>query len=281
LKRKLKILSLLIPVFLIPAISGFTPAIEWTFVKITPISGAHKVSIDPYNNIIVADKHGNLAKYDSLGTEMYRYSPPKKGDITLVEAWRGVNIFIFFRELQEYNMLDRFLTSSTPNFRFNNETEDEEKNIGFARLATVASDNNIWVFDDESFSLKKYNTRLNNVMLHTPLDLILDPQFYDLRHIREYQNLVFISDKNSGILVFDNLGNYKSKIPYKNIDDFNFLGDEIYFLADGKLTLYNIYTSKERNLELPSQKKYSSVLLSDKRGYFFDQGIMEVFTCKE
>ncbi|MBX9852287.1 MAG: hypothetical protein K2X86_11100 [Cytophagaceae bacterium] len=276
-------MSIISMTFFVSVLSSFyvLKKSEWKLIKSMPGIAIRKVSIDPYNNIFVADDKGNLFKFDSLGNETHRYSPSRKADITLVEAWRAMNIFIFSRELQEYNILDRFLTTSTPNFKFKDETEDEEKNIGFARLATIASDNNLWVFDDENFSIKKYNTRLNEVMIHSPLDLILDAQSYDLTHMREYQNLLFISDRNSGVLVFDNLGNYKNKIDFKNIDNFNFLGDQIYFIADGKLILHNIYTGIAKQISFPSSKEYRSVLLTDNKGYFFTGTEMEVYSYKK
>jgi hypothetical protein len=263
---------------LIPIFSSFTKIPQqWTFqasFKTTPI---HRVSIDPYFNFYVSDDKGNVFKYDSMGNQLLRYSPPKKAKVSLLEAWRGINIFIFYRELQEYTILDRFLTTSNQNFAFQKDREDNEKRVGFARIATVASDNNLWVFDDEDFSIKKYDTRNNNVILHVPLDLILDPSYYDLTYIREYQNLLFINDKNKGILVFDNLGNYKTMIPQIGIDYYNFLGNNLYYLCEGKLIILDIYTSKKREVILPTDKKYKYILLSENKGYLFTEDSIDIY----
>jgi hypothetical protein len=254
---------------------------DWTLIRSIKTSTIRKVSIDRHNSFFIVDDKGNLFKYDSLGNLALTFSPQKKADIALIEAWRTVNIFIFYRDLQEYNILDRFLTTSNSNFKFEKETEIDEKTVGFARLATIASDNNLWVFDDQDFSLKKYDTRRNKVSLHTSLDLILDPSLYDLTYMREYQNLLFINDKNSGILIFDNLGNYKTKIPVKDLNYFNFFENNIYFVLNGQLIVQDIYTSAQKIIDLPEGKIFNYVLLTNNKGYFFTSDSVDIYGYKK
>jgi hypothetical protein len=279
LNKKLHILFFsLLALALLPLLSSFQKEKnEWIFIRAFKSSPIKSVSIDTYFNFYIGDDKGNVFKYDSLGNQMLRYSPSRKATISLLESWRTVNIFLFYRDIQEYAILDRFLTTSTPNSTFRQNEEDDETGIGFARLAALASDNNLWIFDDEDFSLKKYNTRINKVMLHTSLDLILDPSYYDLSFMREYQNLLFINDKNSGILVFDNLGNYKTKLPFKGLSYFSFLGNSIYFISEGSLIIYDIYTSEQHFFPLPEEKKYTYVLLSESKGYLFTSDSVEIY----
>jgi hypothetical protein len=263
---------------LLPLLSSFYfKKTEWKLVATIKTQPIQKVSIDTYSNFFIADDKGNVYKFDSLGKQQLQFSPLKKGDISLLEAWRTVNVFIFYRDLQEYIILDRFLTTSQQNFSFRQFNNNDDKRIGYARIANLALDNNLWVFDDEDFSLKKYNTSLNKVTLHTPLDLILDPSFYDLTYMREYQNLLFINDKNSGILIFDNLGNYKTKLPYKNLSYFNFVGNSIYFISENNLVTIDIYTSRQESIPMPEGKKFNYVLVGENKTYFFSKEEIEIY----
>lgn len=218
----------------------------------------HRFSCDNYKNILITDINGLLYKYDSLGKLQNTFSPPKRCKVSLLEAGRNMNIFLFYDYFQEYLFLDRFFTQTET-------LELPRDRVGFARIATVALDNNLWLFDDLSFSLKKFNTRAYKVDLTTSLDLILDASDYDISFMREYQNQLFLVDKNSGILVFDNLGNYKTKLPFKGVNWFGFLEDEMYFVQDGELVLYNLYTYKEKRMALPV--KASVVLLYEHKAY--------------
>jgi hypothetical protein len=244
---------------------------DWKKIKTVPLtSPAFTVSIDRYGLFYFADEDGNIFKYDSLGVLQITYSPPRKADITLLEAWRNVNIFVFTRNFQEFTILDRFLSPS-PN------TKIESQEVGFARLATYSYDNNIWLIDEQDFSLKKYNIARSKVELNTPLDLLLDPSLYDMNYMREYQNLVFINDKNSGILIFDNMGNYKTKIPVKGLPYVGFYNDEIYFQEGGKIRFINIYTYAERTENLPESGNFQFVLYSRSCMYLFKTSSVEVY----
>lgn len=252
-------------------ISGVSLAGNWQKVKTISLSSpVSTVSIDRYGLMYLADEEGNIYKYDSTGALLITYSPPKKADVTLIEAWRNVNIFIFYRTFQEYVFLDRFLAPS-PNARL------ESTNVGFARLATFSYDNNMWLIDETDFSLKKYNLTYNKIDLNTPLDLLLDPMLYDMNSLREYQNLVFINDKNSGILVFDNMGNYKTKIPVKGLTSIGFYNDEIYFPEGDKIRFINMYTYSERTEPLPETGPFQYILYSKSRMYLFRSNSVEVY----
>ena len=238
-----------------------TVKIEWKLLNKVSLTEADKLSIDPYSSVYVSDHSGNIRRYDSTGVLQLTYSPTKKGQVTLLESWRYVNTFVYFRNFQTYLILDRFL-NSTSSLAIDN------ANIGFARLATFSQDNNLWIVDEGDFSLIKFNTTFNKVELKTNLDLLLDPELYDLTFMREYQNLVFLSDKNSGILIFDNLGNYKNKISAKDLEYFSFNGDELVYIQDGKLKLYDIYKARERSVRLPEGIKPSYVVMSNTRIFF-------------
>ena len=104
----------------------------WKKIKTLPLaSPVLTVSLDRYGLFYFADEDGNIYKYDTLGVLQLTYSPSRKADVTLIEAWRNVNIFVFYRALQEYIVLDRFLSPSA-----NNRVESAE--IGFARIATFS-----------------------------------------------------------------------------------------------------------------------------------------------
>lgn len=243
---------------------------DWKFFSEFELkANVHKISADYYKNILITDINGVLYKYDSLGRMQNMYSPPKRSKVSLLEATRTMNIFLFYENFQEYVFLDRFFNQTQP-------LALSRDRVGFARLATVALDNNLWLFDDLDFSLKKFNTRFENIDLATPLNLILDPSDYEITFMREYQNQLFLVDKNSGILVFDNLGNYKTRLPFKGVTWFSFLNDNMYFVQEDELILYNLYTYKEQKMSLPV--KASVVLLYEHKAFIPVASKMLIYT---
>ncbi|MTI22403.1 hypothetical protein E1176_15330 [Fulvivirga sp. RKSG066] len=204
--------------------------------------GVETASVDQSGNIYLANSNGSLKKYTSAGEFLVEFSPQKKGNITLVEAFNQLKIFIFYEYFQEYLYLDRFLTNSN---RF-----DAREITDFAGLITSSMDDNLWVVDLVDFGLKKFNITYGQFTIQTSFDLILDPDNYDITYLREYQGKVFMSDSQSGIMIFDNLGNYLQRLDYKNVNYFNFIGNELYFLQNNEIILYDLYNKIEKRIPL-------------------------------
>lgn len=258
--KHLKVKNLILFVFI--ACSIVTYAQELTVLNTISIKEPEKISVDRYYNIYYSDKKENIQKYDKLGNFLLSYSPPKPGEISLIEAWNSIRIFVFYKDFQEFVLLDRFLAPQ-PIYKI------DQNLIGFARMATISADNQLWVIDDDDFSLKKYDLDNQKLSLKTPLELILKAKDYHINFIREYQNLVYVNDRNSGILVFDNMGNYKKKIEITQIETFGFINDELYYLKDNKIMFYNLYNFEERSINLPPAYNVTKVIVSPENIYLF------------
>lgn len=219
------------------------------------------VSTDKEGNIYLALENGAIDKYSLDGELLNHFSPEQLAEATLIEAWNPLRIFVFYQDFQEYVFLDRFLTSAN-RFSLNHISS-------YIGMATVSLDNNLWVIDYSSFSLKKYNVNFEQVTIERPLDLILDPDDYDITFMSEYQNLLFVADRKKGVLVFDNLGNYLREFAYENLEYFNFLEDELYFVNEEKVKFVNIYSGDKREAVLDEETRFvivnktSTVTISD------------------
>jgi hypothetical protein len=60
-------------------------------------------------------------------------------------------------------------------------------------------------------------------------------------------------DRTSGIFVFDNLGNFKKKLPFTGLSTIGFLGDELYYTVGGELRFFHLYNLAERAVPLPGK----------------------------
>ncbi len=218
--------------------------------SLTDIQG---VSLDRNHYIYISHANGNILQLNSSGETSLKYSPAKKAAISLIDAWQTMRIFIFFRDLQQFQFLDRFLNSSTY-------FDLDSKEIGYASIATPTHDNNLWIVDESDFTLKKYHVAMGKVVIQSPLNLVVD-DIARIGYMREYQNLLFINNGGSSVLVFDNLGNFMRAIPDVKASYFNFLDDEMYMLEDNSIRFINIYTGAERNLAIPNQERYLYALV--------------------
>lgn len=229
-----------------------------------------EVSIDRAGNIYFATFNGDIIKYTPLLKEKFIFSPFNPNTTTILEAWQGLRIFSFHRDLQQYRLINR-------NLSLNEDYSFPTDVIGFAEIATPSYDNNIWVIDQIDFSLKKYDIFSKRVSSRTPLDQVLNPDNYEFLHCKEYQNRLFVSTRNYGILIFDNFGNYIKTYQNKGISFFNFWKDTIYFLEGNTLVKLNLYNEEAVNYELPSQMKWLFVLVFEDRTYLFSKDKLLVY----
>jgi len=232
----------------------------------------HNASIDGEGQIYITSKSGSIYKYSKSGDSLQSYSPRKNAEITLIEAWSGLKIFVFYREFQEYILLDRFLRPS-PFYSF------DPQYISFAGMATLAIDGNVWVIDPGDFALKKYNSLSNTLEFSSPLDLILPIDDYEVSFMREYQNLLFINDINTGIHIIDNMGNYQKKIPITNVRQIGFIKNHLYFLEENKISLYEIYRGSWNSIQVPfsSENIPEIVIMSAKRAYLLGTNSLLIY----
>jgi hypothetical protein len=115
------------------------------------------------------------------------------------------------------------------------------------------------VLDGADFSIKKVNPLNNEVTSEFYLDTANSkPNFV---YMREYQNLIFLLDKNKGITIYNIVGK-KVNLLKTDANNFGFFGEELYFLQDGKIVFFDLYTEKTRLKEVGEGK---FVLVSDER----------------
>ncbi len=216
--------------------------------KTVPIPTPTAFSINRGGALFVGDARGAVRAHDTTGRVTHNFSPPRVAEVAALDAGQNLRVFCFYRDLQEYQLLDRFLT---PLPGYEKPTRIAPDEAGFARLAALAQDGQLWLFDDTDFSLKKYNPVTRRVSLHVPLELVLagqDPLFVALR---EYQNLVFLHDGRGSVLVFDNAGNFRNKIAAEATGPVGFFGDELYFTRDGSIHFVHLYNGTTRLMPLP------------------------------
>ncbi|MCC9165995.1 hypothetical protein [Pontibacter harenae] len=247
---------------------------QLTYSHSTPITSASAISQDRNGNLYLLDAKRNLLRLDAQGRPLDTYSPRTRGRITAIEAWNPMKIMLFYQDRQEVALLDRFLRPIT-----STRLSDYDY-TGMVRVASISSDDNLWLFNETEFTLSKLDIQRGSKAIETSLELILDREQFDVRQLREYQNMLYMLDANAGIYVFDNLGNYKQKLPYEGINYIGFSDNELYFVKEDKLHFRNLYQQQEQVIKLPAAKQYTAALVSNEYAYLFSQKQLDVYTLK-
>ena len=213
-------------------------------------------SQDRTGNIFLTFKGGAITKYSPSMDSLISFSPEKLGDISLLEAWHGFQIFAFYEEFQEFALLDRFLTRDT-RYRLS------QSSSNYVDICTISSDQNLWVFEENQLRLIKLNLNIRAIEIEVPLEFVLDANEHKITFLREYQNLVFLVDELSGIYILDNLGNYLRKIAAPGIINCSFRNEHLFYLQNNEVHAINLYQGTHKIIKI-SSGDYLGVLPLDK-----------------
>jgi hypothetical protein len=205
------------------------------------------VSVDRIGNFFLLQKKGGIKKYDAEGKVMA--SLPKRKP-TLIEPWYHPSIFIYDRETQKYFSFGR-LFENVKEYKLAPEFAIEPY------LVCPTHDNRLWILDKADYSLKKVNPLNQEVINEFTLDLgSLTPEF---TYLREYQNLIFLQEKNAGIWIVNTLGKIITKIKIKNPGNFGFFGQELYYLENNSIRFFDLLTEARHELPLNGDVKFAIV----------------------
>jgi hypothetical protein len=219
----------------------------WAQIRVSTLEiKATHLSATRQGDFMAADIKGNVHRIDTGGKILLTYTPHGQGSIFNIEAWQGIRTLVFFKDFQQIQFLDRFLT-------YSERIPLPQDVVGFARCMTISSDEQLWLIDDTDFALKKIHSKNLNLISSTPLDLILPKGKYQFHFMREYQNQLYVADSSKGIFVFDNMGNYRRMLPIK-ASFFTFNGNDLIYFdqPQSRIVYLNVYSLSEHYVDWPT-----------------------------
>jgi len=219
------------------------------------------ISVDRGDNLFIASSTGTIEKYNHDGELLLTYSSGRITPVVNLEAGLTNKIFAFYNDLQQFLILDRFMSPIS-------DLHLPQNLIGYGRNASLAPDNNIWIIDDHDFSLKKYSPHYAEILVSTPFDLILDIDNYNITDIAEYQNRLYISDTSKGLLIFDNLGNYLDTYQIKGLNRLTFYNEYLLVLSGDELQFIHLYNNQNKQIKVSHISKSKEVACG-KNSLFF------------
>jgi hypothetical protein len=210
-------------------------------------STANLVVTDNLANVYLV-KNDQFIKYDSKLVKLKEFSNKNFGSITSADVNNPLRILLFYRDFGRVLFLDNTLSQNGDALAM--------ENLGFpmATLAASSFDNGLWIYDQPSFELVRFNTNLEisgrTGNLSQILGIELQPNF-----ILEKDNRVFLNNPTSGILVFDVFGTYIKTIPILRLNSFQVADDEIIYFAEGTLKSWNLKTAETSVYEEPQDAR--------------------------
>lgn len=260
--------------FLIIFISLLSPVlwaqqIEWELIAEIPVKGADQVSLDNRGQIYYTTFDGGLYQLSSTGLQINHYSPSRQARITQLEAAWTVNVFTFSKDLQRFELFDRFL-----NPIMSRDLNDFD--IGLARAGTLGNNNSVWVFDESNLSLKRVDYRRQSIVQSQPLNLVLEEQEWEVLDLKETKNILFMRVPGR-VVLFDNQGNFLKRLTVPGENNLSITGDNLYNMENENIVEYNWNTGMKTAFNLPSVYNNYFVKTSADLIVFYNQSSILIY----
>jgi hypothetical protein len=230
------------------------------FLSFTNIPQSSKyVTTDKLNQIYLVTQNDELIKYNAEGKELFKFFDRTLGEITYIDANNPFQIAVFFKDFQTVIWLDRTLN---PISKIN------LSNFDFFQInaLAVASDNNLWIYDNTTFQLKKVNNQGQILLETNELNALvnsLNPNF-----LIEKNNRIYLNNPETGILVFDNFGQFLQTIPLTNLSTFQIINDELFYQKGNEFHRFHFQTLDNTVLDLPFEIEKNEMVFTQKNYWF-------------
>ena len=186
--------------------------------------------VDKLGDFYTRDSDGVVVKYHN-GTKTSTYSNYNLGELSTIDVTNPHKILLFYKEQQTIVLLDNSLTE-LGKILFDNKSYFSA--IGFA------NDGNIWLYDSFLSKLKKIDNTGKEIEESFPLSQINPENIIDAKII-DRGNYVIIADKDTGVLLFNNLGFFDKVLPVKYIAKPTIVKNKLYYYNRRE----NCYISKK------------------------------------
>ena len=214
-------------------------------------------AVDRPGDLYVIMTDGETVKLDKLGSVIGK----KKFSMlpTIFDPKDGTRAFAYYRDLQAIEAI-------APDLSFGDFTPLHPE-FAVSAWLVCPSKNELWILDSADFSLKKTKEK--------GMAIAYEANFKGKNptYMREYLNFLFVLD--NGIHVLNNLGKEIHKIDI-NVNDFSFLGEELYYVSNSTLHFVDLYTTEKREIALPHHAEFAFVtddrmiLVENKKVEFFE-----------
>lgn len=228
--------ALILLTFIFPQAPGY-------YQILTVPEMANLVSVDELGNIytVSADR---LKMFNPGGRQLLVYDGQKNRKISGIDIKDPDRVLVFYKETFKIFILNG-LFKTTAELDLTGET-----GLFDVTLACLSEDEKTWVYSNNENKLIKISDQGDFIAKSDLIDDIagthVQPNF-----LREYQQKLYLNNPRTGILEFDNQGNFIRIIPLKGLLTFCVANDKVCYVLGRNMKVYNIGDGLEQVTQLP------------------------------
>ncbi len=244
---------------------------SFKFEKFIP-GNYNYLNVDVLDNIYLITTGNQLKKLNSNGDSIAVFNDVKKyGNPSYIDVSNPLKILVYYKNFSTVVILDRLLsTRTTINFR--------KQNIFSVRSIATSYDNNIWLFDEQDYKLKKIDDYGKLLQESTDMRLLVDT-VPSPTQIIDSDNLVYLYDEKKGFYIFDYYGALKNSLPFLNWHSTAIARNKMYGFSNDTLYSYEVNSFDLKKYQLPDFfKNYQSIKALNNKVYLLKEDGIEIYS---
>ncbi|MCC5915717.1 MAG: hypothetical protein JJU02_00165 [Cryomorphaceae bacterium] len=174
-----------------------------------------------------------------------RFSDPQNGEIAHIDAFNPLSVVVLYKPFNIIQIIDNQLNRASANF------SPEQLGIMDIQLVSSADQNMIWLYDQSTDRLHRFNTETRRVEFQSQIITKLAGMEVEPNYLVSDMNGVYLNCPERGILVFDFFGNHKKTIPITGLQRFQVKNQNLIFRKDGVLEIHSLERPKQSKVQLP------------------------------
>lgn len=231
-------------------------------------------SVDNLDNIYLISNSNQLKKLNAHGDSVAVFNDVKRyGNPSSLDVNNPLKVLLYYKNYSTVVVLDRLLTvRNTINFR--------KQNIFYVNSISLSYDNNIWIFDEEDFKLKKIDEEGKILQATTDWRLLFDSVPSPVSII-DKNNFIYLYDPEKGFYIFDYYGSFKNKLAFLNWANVEVNGNTMYGFSNNTLYSYELKSLNLKEYKLPDFfSKAASVKVMNGKIYLLNESGIDVYQMK-
>ncbi|MGC4100466.1 hypothetical protein [Ferruginibacter sp.] len=230
--------------------------------------------MDNLDNVYLINDNNQLKKINGNGDSVGVYNDVKRyGTLSSIDVTNPLKLLLYYKNFSTLVVLDRFLNiRNTINFR--------KKNIFSVSTISTSYDNNIWLFDEQNYKLKKIDEDGSTLLETTDFRMLFDSVPAPIQ-ITDKENFVYLYDTAKGFYIFDYYGSFKNRLPFLNWTNVAVSEKNMYGFTDNKLLSYELNSFTLKQYRLPAFfKGYSAIKASNGKVYLLKEDGIYIYLVK-
>ena len=202
-------------------------------------------NVDNLDNIYLINNTNQLKKIQGNGDSVGVFNDVKRfGNPSSIDVTNPLKVLLYYSNFSTVVVLDRFLEiRNTINFR--------KQNIFLVNSIASSYDNNIWLFDEEDYKLKKIDEE-GKVLQETTGWRILFDSMPSPTQIIDRENYVYLYDREKGFYIFDYYGRFQNRLTFLNWNNVEVSGKYMYGFCNNILYSYELHSLQLKEHTLPA-----------------------------